>query len=108
MHQKSVFILSNISHNGDESYEGALLLENLANIYRLKGNLIRSRSYLEEACRITSEEKGEDSLEFAKMTINLGRVHTLLADYKHAMKRIKKGLKIAEGILLKLNYSSCW
>ena len=38
------------------------------------------------------------------MSIALGKIHTLLADYKHAMKRVKKGLKVAEGILfLNLN-----
>lgn len=34
------------------------------------------------------------------MSINLGKVHSLLGDYKHALKRIKKGLKITEGIYL--------
>ncbi|CAK67987.1 unnamed protein product (macronuclear) [Paramecium tetraurelia] len=85
------------AHNGDDSYEGALLLENLANGYRLQGNLVRARSFLEEACRITEQEKGADSLEFAKMSINLGKVHSLLGDYKHALKRVKKGLRVTEG-----------
>lgn len=89
-----------ISHNGDDSYEGALLLENLANGYRLQGNLARARSFLEEACKITEQEKGVDSLEFAKMCINLGKVHSLLGDYKYALKRIKKGLKVTEGIFI--------
>ena len=58
---------------------------------------------MEEACRIAQEEKGIDSLEFAKMSIALGKIHTLLADYKHAMKRVKKGLKVAEGNLFNFN-----
>lgn len=31
------------------------------------------------------------------MCINLGKVHSLLGDSKHALKRVKKGLKITEG-----------
>lgn len=31
------------------------------------------------------------------MCINLGKVHSLLGDYKYALKRIKKGLKVTEG-----------
>jgi len=29
-----------------------MMLENLGNVYRLKGDTKRARSYLEEACRI--------------------------------------------------------
>lgn len=81
-----------------------MLLENLANAYRLKGNLSRARAFLEEACRIAEEEKGADSLEFAKIGVNLGKVHSLLGDYRHAIKRIKKSLKVAEGKTFKINY----
>ena len=82
------------------------MLENLANGYRLKGNLGRARSFLEEACRIVEEEKGADSLEFAKISVNLGKVHSLLGDYKHSIKRIKKALRVAEGIIFNI-FSSC-
>lgn len=73
-----------------------MMLENLGNIYRLKGDQKKARAYLEEALRITQQEKGEETLETAKVLINLGKLYTVLADYKHADKKIKKALRITE------------
>ena len=77
-----------------------MMLENLGNVYRLKGDTKRARSYLEEACRIAQQEKGEDSLEAAKVLVHLAKIYTLLADYKVAMKKIKLALKITDSIKL--------
>lgn len=41
-------------------------------------------------------EKGNDSLELAKVSMNLGKVHSLLGENKQAKKRLKKSLKTTE------------
>lgn len=84
------------AHNGEDSYEGALMLENLGNVYRMKGEIRKSRSYMEEALRIVEQEKGEDSLETAKILINLGKIYLVMNDLKHADKRIKRAIKITD------------
>ena len=58
------------------------MLENLGNVYRINGDNKKARSYLEESSRIVKQEKGDESLEAAKVLINLGKVYTLLVDYK--------------------------
>lgn len=73
-----------------------MIVENLGNVYRLKGENMKARAYLEEALRIVQAEKGEDSIESAKVMVNLGKVYTQMADLKAALKRIKKALRITE------------
>lgn len=58
------------------------MLENLGNVYRLRGDTKKSRAYLEEALRIVEVEKGVDSIEAAKVLINLGKIYLLLGDNK--------------------------
>ena len=52
------------------------MLENLGNVYRLKGDNRKARAYLEETLRIVQAEKGEDSIDSAKVLINLGKIYT--------------------------------
>ena len=43
------------------------MLENLGNVYRINGDNKKARSYLEESSRIVKQEKGDESLEAAKV-----------------------------------------
>ena len=47
---------------------------------------------------IISKEKGENSIEFARILNSLGNVYAALGKYKKAEKRLKHALKITESI----------
>ena len=48
------------SNNGTENYEQALILENIGNVLRLRGQYQRARCYLEEAFTIVVADKGDE------------------------------------------------
>jgi len=45
-----------------------------------------------------AKEKGEESLENAKLLIAVAKIYISIADYRVAMKRVKKSIKIIEGM----------
>lgn len=85
-------------NNGEDSLELALLLENIGNIYKIQGELIKARALLEEALSIILILVGEKSVEAARIYNNIGNLYTSLGLYKKADKRIKKALKIVDNL----------
>lgn len=64
----------------------------------MKGDSKRARAYIEESQCIVAKEKGEESLENAKLLIAVAKIYISIADYRVAMKRVKKSIKIIEGM----------
>ena len=64
----------------------------------MKGDSKKARAYIEESQSIVAKEKGEESLENAKLLIAVAKIYISIADYSVAMKRVKKSIKILEGM----------
>ena len=63
------------SNNGNDSLELALLLENIGNVYRVRGELGKARAYQEESLNMIVEFKGKTSVEAVRILNNLGNVY---------------------------------
>ncbi|EAR97278.2 tetratricopeptide repeat protein (macronuclear) [Tetrahymena thermophila SB210] len=85
-------------NNGEDTSELALLLENIGNIYKMKGDFPKARAFQEEALQIILIQVGEKSVEAARLYNNLGNLYASLGLYKKADKRLKKALKIVDNL----------
>ncbi|EGR28186.1 hypothetical protein IMG5_181150 [Ichthyophthirius multifiliis] len=86
------------ANNGEDTLELALLLENIGNIYKMKGEFLKARAFQEESLQIILIQVGEKSIEATRLYNNLGNLYGSLGLYKKADKRLKKALKIVENL----------
>lgn len=86
------------ANNGEDSYELALLLENIGNIFKLKGDFTKARAFQEEALAIILISVGEKSVEAVRLFNNLGNLYSSIGLFKKADKRLKKALKIVDNL----------
>lgn len=62
----------------------------------MMGDFENARALHEESLLIIQREKGENSVECARILNNLGNVYAGLGKYKKAEKRLKRALKISD------------
>lgn len=66
----------------------------------MAGECVASKAFLEEALAILVNEQGENNGDVARVLINLGASYAGLGKYKKSLKRLKKALRIIEGLFI--------
>jgi tetratricopeptide (TPR) repeat protein len=79
-----------------EETEYTILLSVLGNGYHTLGDYTRSRQFFEKILNINKRQFGENSIEVAKISYDLGKTNIYLGNYIEAKQLLEKSLLIRE------------